>query len=39
MKGLEDFKSSMGAKVAALMSTNNAFKDELNHTMEEVAEL
>jgi hypothetical protein len=36
---LEDSKTSTVAKIVSLGSNENALKDELNHTMEEVAEV
>jgi hypothetical protein len=39
VKSLEDFKNVAGVKFATLISNQNSFKDELNNTMEEVAEL
>jgi hypothetical protein len=39
LNNLEDLKASVSAKFAGFHSTQANFKDELNHTMEEVAEL
>jgi len=39
IKALEDSKNSTVAKIVLLGSNQNALKDELNHTMEEVAEV
>ncbi len=39
VKALEDFKNVAGVKFATFTSNQNSFKDELNNTMEEVAEL
>ena len=39
IKALEDSKNSTVAKIVSLGSNQNALKDELNHTMEEVAEV
>jgi hypothetical protein len=39
VKDLEDFKNTISIKLAGFHSTQTAFKDELNHTMEEVSEL
>jgi hypothetical protein len=36
---LEDFRITVGSKISMLSTPKDSFKDELNHTMEEVAEL
>lgn len=39
VNALEEVKKQVGAKLALISASNDSFKDELNHTMEEVAEL